>query len=79
MHPPERARRRLTSVLIGHAFMRIGGGAGGVLVGLYLSDLGNGGANINTALVGALGAVSFGAELVGAIPMGMVEIGRAHV
>ena len=72
MHPPERARRRLTSVLIGHAFMRIGGGAGGLLVGLYLSDLGNGGANINTALVGALGAVSFGAELVGAIPMGMV-------
>src|SRR5437867_4208845 len=68
----ERARRRLTSVLIGHAFMRIGGGAGGVLVGLYLSDLGNRGFNINAALVGVLGAVSFGVELMGAIPMGML-------
>jgi len=71
MHSLGRARRRLTSVLIGHAFMRIGGGAGGVLVGLYLSDLGNRGFDINAALVGILGSVSFGAELAGAIPMGM--------
>jgi hypothetical protein len=49
--------------------MRIGGGAGGVLVGLYLSDLANGGHEINARLVGTLGAMSFGAELVGAIPM----------
>src|SRR5438094_7936420 len=76
----ERARRRLTSVLIGHAFMRIGGGAGGVLVGLYLSDLGNRGFNINAALVGVRGAVSFGVELMGAIPMGMLAaIGAPRV
>lgn len=72
MHSLQRARRRLPLVVIGHGFMRIGGGAGGVLVGLYLSDLANRGYNINAALVGTLGAVSFAAELVGAIPMGML-------
>jgi MFS family permease len=57
---------------MGHAVMRVGSGAGGVLVGLYLSDLANRGRNINAELVGALGAISFGAELVGALPMGML-------
>ena len=72
MHSLERARRRLPFVLIGHAFMRVAGGAGGLLVGLYLSDMANRGAEISAAMVGALGAVSFGAELMGAIPMGML-------
>ncbi len=71
MHSVERARGRLPFVMMGHAFMRVAGGAGGVLVGLYLSDLANRGYRVDAALVGALGAVSFGAELVGAIPMGM--------
>ena len=42
------------------------------MVGLYLSDLGNRGQKIDAALVGSLGAVSFAAELIGALPMGML-------
>ena len=34
-----RARHRLPIALLGNAFMRIAGGASGVLVGLYLADL----------------------------------------
>src|SRR5438309_8964950 len=58
-----RARRRLPIALLGNAFMRIAGGASGVLVGLYLADLANRGRQVDAALVGTLGAVSFGAEL----------------
>jgi predicted MFS family arabinose efflux permease len=53
--------------------MRIAGGASGVLVGLYLADLANSGRQIGAVLVGTLGAVSFGAELVSAVPMGMLS------
>ncbi len=53
--------------------MRIGSGASGVLVGLYLADLANRGFRVNAALVGTLGAVAFGAELVGSIPMGLAS------
>ena len=67
------ARRRLPFVILGNALMRIGGGASGILVGLYLSDAANRGANIDVTLVGVLGAVSFGAELIGSIPMGMLS------
>lgn len=68
-----RARRRLPIALIGNAFMRIAGGASGVLVGLYLADLANRGRQVDAALVGTLGAVSFGAELLSALPMGMLS------
>lgn len=70
---PNPGHRRLPLVLIGNGLMRIAGGAGGVLVGLYLADLANRGANIDAALVGTLGAISFGAELIGALPMGMLS------
>lgn len=53
--------------------MRIASGASGILVGLYLSDLANRGFQVNAALVGTLGAVSFFAELIGAIPMGLAS------
>jgi MFS family permease len=53
--------------------MRIAGGASGILVGLYLADLANRGAPVDAALVGTLGAVSFGAELVGSVPMGLLS------
>src|SRR5947207_3341870 len=53
--------------------MRIAGGASGILVGLYLADLANRGARVDAALVGTLGAVSFGAELVGSVPMGLLS------
>ena len=68
-----RARHRLPIALVGNALMRIAGGASGVLVGLYLADLANRGARVDAALVGTLGAVSFGAELVSAVPMGMLS------
>src|SRR5258708_28710768 len=53
--------------------MRIAGGASGVLAGLYLADLANHGAQVDAALVGTLGAMSFGAELVFAVPTGMLS------
>src|SRR5260370_34230827 len=53
--------------------MRIASGASGILVGLYLSDATNRGANIDVTLVGVLGAVSFGAELIGSVPMGLLS------
>jgi MFS family permease len=53
--------------------MRIASGASGVLVGLYLAELANRGFGINTALVGTLGAVSFGAELIVSVPMGIAS------
>jgi len=53
--------------------MRIAGGASGVLVGLYLAELANRGRQVDAALVGTLGAVSFGAELLAAVPMGMLS------
>jgi len=70
------ARRRLPLALIGNAPMRIAGGASGVLVGLYLADLAdlaNRGAPLGAALVGSLGAVSFTAELLLAVPAGMLS------
>jgi MFS family permease len=51
--------------------MRIASGASGVLVGFYLAELANRGSGINAALVGTLGAVSFGAELIVSVPMGI--------
>jgi MFS family permease len=53
--------------------MRIAGNASGVLVGLYLAHLVVQGAHFDATVAGALGAVSFGAELIAAIPMGMVS------
>jgi MFS family permease len=66
-------RSRLPLVILGNAFMRIASGASGVLVGLYLADLANRGFRVNAALVGTLGAVSFGAELVAGVPMGLAS------
>jgi MFS family permease len=63
----------LTLVLIGNSLQRIAVGASGVLVSLYLARLANSGAAIGAGLVGILGAVSFGAELVSATPMGIAS------
>lgn len=67
------ARLHLTLVIFGNALQRIATGTSGVLVGLYLADLANHGSPWGAALVGTLGAVSFGAELVGAVPMGVAS------
>jgi len=64
---------RLALVIFGNALQRIAAGTSGVLVGLYLADLANHGFPISAALVGMLGAVSFGAELTGAVPMGIAS------
>ena len=70
---PSRARRRLPILLLGNALMRTAGGASGVMVGLLLAEMAERGAPVNTALVGTLGAVSFAAEVVGALPMGLLS------
>jgi MFS family permease len=64
---------RLILVLLGNALLRVANSAGGVLVGFYLADLANQGRVIDAALVGALGAVTFIAELIGALPMGVLS------
>lgn len=53
--------------------MRVASGASGVLVGLYLADLANHGLHVSAALVGTLGAVSFGSELIASVPMGLAS------
>ena len=63
----------LSLVLLGNSLQRIAAGASGVLVGLYLAQLANHGSAIGAGLVGILGAVSFGAELVAATPMGIAS------
>jgi len=68
-----RATYHLTLVMFGNALQRIAIGTSGVLVGLYLADLANHGAAVSAALVGTLGAISFGAELIGAVPMGIAS------
>jgi len=47
--------------------LRVAGGASSVLVGVYIADLANRGLNIGAGLVGTLAAISFGAELLGAV------------
>ena len=67
------SRAPLLLVLLGNGLMRIASGAGGVLVGLYPVNLVNHDSSVGAALVGKLGAVSFAAELLGALPMGVLS------
>jgi MFS family permease len=53
--------------------LRVAGGASSVLVGVYIADLANRGLDIGPGLVGTLAAISFGAELLGAVPLGMLS------
>jgi len=53
--------------------MRIAGSASAVLVGLYLAELANRGFRVTAALAGTLGAISFAAELIGAVPLGLAS------
>ena len=64
---------RLTVLILANALLRVAGGAGGILVGLYLSDVAKKGARVDATVVGIVGAVSFGAELVASIPMGVLS------
>jgi MFS family permease len=53
--------------------LRVAGGASSVLVGVYIADLANRGLNVGAGLVGTLAAISFGTELLGAVPLGMLS------
>lgn len=72
-HLGSNAARRLVLVLLGNALLRIAMGASGILVGLYLAELSNQGIEAGAVLAGTLGAVAFGAELLGAVPLGMLS------
>ena len=64
---------RLVLVLVGNALMRVAASASSVLVALYLADLANNGFPVGATLVGTLGAISFGAELAGSLPLGLAS------
>src|SRR5260370_7525687 len=68
-----RATYHLTLVMFGNALQRIAIGTSGVLVGLYLADLANHGAAVSAALVGPLVPISFCAQLIGPVPMGIAS------
>ncbi|MDZ4798742.1 MAG: hypothetical protein SGI92_11310 [Bryobacteraceae bacterium] len=63
----------LAVLLVANGLLRVAGGAGGVLVGLYLANAAAHGASVAASLVGLVGAISFGAELLAALPMGILS------
>ena len=63
----------LAWVISAHAILRIASGTSGILIGLYLASLNNHGAHLSAGLVGTLSAVSFAAELLASIPMGLAS------
>ena len=65
--------RHLSLVIASNGILRVAGGASSVLVGIYLADLAGRGFGVGAGLVGTLAAISFGAELVGAVPLGMLS------
>ena len=64
---------RLALTIFAHGILRIASSASGVLIGIYLAKLSGHGLRVDAGLLGALGAVSFAAELVASIPMGIVS------
>jgi MFS family permease len=67
-----RSTGRLTVVLLANWLLRIASSGGGALAGFYLAALARAGQPIDPALVGALSVVSNIAELLGAVPLGML-------
>lgn len=65
-------RNRLTAVLLGNGLLRLANLGGTALVSFYLAILMRENARYNEGLLAALTAVSSGAELLGAIPFGML-------
>jgi len=64
---------RLSVAIIAHAILRIASSASGVLIGIYLASLSVHGHHIDAGLLGTLGAISFAAELVASVPLGMAS------
>ncbi len=67
--PPD----RLALTIVAHAILRIASSASGVLIGIYLANLSGHGFQVDASLLGILGAVSFGAELIASIPFGIAS------
>ena len=44
-----------------------------MLVGVFIADLANRGQSVGAGLVGMLAAISFGVELLAAVPLGMLS------
>ncbi len=64
---------RLALTIFAHGIVRIASGASGVLIGIYLASLSGHGLRIDAGLLGFLGAISFAAELIASIPLGMAS------
>ena len=64
---------KLAILIVANALLRIAGGASGILVGLFLSDSASTGTPIDAGIVGLIGAMSFAAELLGSLPMGVLS------
>ena len=63
---------RLGVALVANALLRIAGSSAGALVAFYLANLASQGRVASAALVGALGVVFNGAELLAALPIGVL-------
>src|ERR1039457_3220061 len=66
-------RHVVTITILAHTLLRIASSASGVLIGIYLANLSGHGLSVDASLLGTLGAVSFAAELITSIPMGMAS------
>jgi MFS family permease len=64
--------RRLIVVLLANSLLRVASAASGALVGFYLAFLATTGRPVDSALVGTIGVVANVAELIGAVPVGML-------
>ncbi|MDE3186488.1 MAG: MFS transporter [Acidobacteriota bacterium] len=69
----EKQPNRLALTIVGHSILRIASSASGVLIGIYLAELSGHGFQVDAGLLGILGAVSFGAELIASIPFGIAS------
>lgn len=63
---------RLSAALLANGLLRIASSTEGVLIGFYLAYLAKLGRPVDAALLGALGVVINGAELISAIPIGIL-------
>lgn len=70
LEQPVLSGTRVVTVLIANALLRVANAAGGALIGFYLAHLAKTGIHTDATLVGNLGAVTSGAELLMALPMG---------
>ncbi len=64
---------RLRAVLVGNGLLRVANAAGGALVGFYLAALAKEGGGMDATLLGGLGAVVNGTELIAAVPVGLLS------